>query len=78
MVWADISYGQRTQVHSINGNLNAQPHVARIYTQLLEAENIPILAWPAYSPDMSPIERVWDALERVPIPVIIPQLSTAI
>ncbi|ROL49959.1 hypothetical protein DPX16_6367 [Anabarilius grahami] len=36
----------------------------RICTQFLEAENIPVLAWPAYSPDMSPIEHVWDALDR--------------
>uniref|UniRef100_A0A8C9XX23 Tc1-like transposase DDE domain-containing protein n=1 Tax=Sander lucioperca TaxID=283035 RepID=A0A8C9XX23_SANLU len=43
---------------------NAQPHVARICTQFLEAENIPVLAWPAYSPDRSPIEHVWDALDR--------------
>ena len=28
---------------------NARPHVARICTQFLEAENIPVLAWPAYS-----------------------------
>ncbi len=39
-------------------------HVARICTQFLEAENIPVLVWPAYSPDMSPIEHVWDALDR--------------
>jgi len=25
------------------------------------AENIPVLPWPTYSPDMSPIEHVWDA-----------------
>ncbi len=31
---------------------NARPHVARICTQFLEAEIIPVLAWPAYSPDM--------------------------
>ncbi len=43
---------------------NARPHDARICTQFLEAENIPVLAWPAYSPDMSPIEHVWDALDR--------------
>ncbi len=43
---------------------NARPHVARTCTQFLEAENIPVLAWPAYSPDMSPIEHVWDALDR--------------
>ncbi len=30
---------------------NARPHVARICTQFLEAENIPVLAWPAYSCD---------------------------
>ncbi len=91
MVWAGVCYGQRTQVHFIDGILNAQryrdeilrpivvpfihdhhlmlqhdnarPHVARICTQFLEAENIPVLAWPAYSPDMSPIEHVWDALD---------------
>ncbi len=52
---------------------NARPHVARIRTQFLEAENILVLAWPAYSLDMSPIEHVWDALDRrirqrVPVP----------
>ncbi len=52
---------------------NARPHVARICTQFLEAENISVLAWPAYSQDMSPIEHVWGALgrhirERVPVP----------
>ncbi len=54
--------------------------VARICTQFLEAENIPVFAWPAYSPDISPIEHVWDALDRrirqrVPVPA---KLHTAI
>uniref|UniRef100_A0AAR2K4U7 Tc1-like transposase DDE domain-containing protein n=1 Tax=Pygocentrus nattereri TaxID=42514 RepID=A0AAR2K4U7_PYGNA len=62
---------------------NARPHVARICTQFLEAENIPVLAWPAYSPDMSPIEHVCDALDQhiqqcVPDPANIQQLRTAI
>ncbi len=121
MVWAsygmgkyvhnNVCYGQRTQVHFIDGILNAQryrdeilrpiivpfihdhhlmlqhdnarPHVARICTQFLEAENIPVLAWPAYLPDMSPIEHVWDVLDRrirqrVPVPANIQQLHTAI
>ncbi len=48
-----------------------------------KAENIPVLAWPAYSPDMSPIEHVWDALDRrirqcAPVPANIQQLHTAI
>jgi transposase len=43
---------------------NALPHAARIFcTNFLEAENLPVLPWPAYSPDMSPIEHVWDALD---------------
>ncbi len=111
MVWAGVCYGQWTQVHFIDGILNAQryrdetlrpivvpfihdhhlmlqhdnawPHVARICTQFLDAENIPVLAWPAYSPDMSPIEHVWDALDRcirqrVPVPANIQQIHTAI
>ena len=46
---------------------DARPSVARICTQFLEAENIPVLAWPAYSEDMSPIEHVWDALDATRI-----------
>ncbi len=58
---------------------NARPHVARICTQFLEAENIPVLAWPVYSPDTSPMEHVWEALDRrirqrVPVPANIQQL----
>ncbi len=61
---------------------NARAHVARICTQFLETENM-VLAWPAYSPDMSPIEHVWDALDQhtrlcVPVPANIQQLCTAI
>jgi hypothetical protein len=37
---------------------NAQPHVARICTQFLEGENVPVLPWPSNSPYMSPIEHV--------------------
>jgi len=36
----------------------------RIWQRVAEAENIPVLAWPAYSTDMSPIEHVWDVLDR--------------
>ncbi len=62
---------------------NAWPHVAKICTEFLEAENFPVLEWPAYSLDMSPIEHVWDALDRcirqrVPVPANIQQLRTAI
>jgi len=35
-----------------------------ICTKFLEAENIPVLACPACSLDMSPTEHVWDALDH--------------
>ena len=62
---------------------NARPHVTRICTQILGAENVPVLPWPPYSADMSPIKHVWDALDwrvrqRVSVPTNIQQLCTAI
>jgi transposase len=42
---------------------NAQPHITKIWTQFLEAENVSVPPWPANSPEMSPIEHVWDALD---------------
>jgi hypothetical protein len=58
---------------------NARPHVSRVCTQFLEAENVPVLPWPANSPDML-IEHVWDALDRRVRPrlPVIQQLRTAI
>ena len=43
---------------------NARPHVARITQNFLQANNVNVLPWPACSPDMSPIEHLWDALDR--------------
>ena len=43
--------------------VKARPHVVRICTQFLEAEHFPVRPWPANSPDMSPVEHVWNALD---------------
>lgn len=43
---------------------NARPHVARIVSEFLQEENINVLPWPAVSPDLSPIEHIWDEMER--------------
>ena len=43
---------------------NARPHTARITTYLLQRSNVQMLDWPARSPDLSPIEHVWDILSR--------------
>lgn len=43
---------------------NARPHRARIVTAYKEQEGIDTIFWPAMSPDMNPIEHVWDFIGR--------------
>ena len=43
---------------------NARPHVARVCQDFLANNNIAPLAWPLYSPDLTPIEHMWDELDR--------------
>ena len=43
---------------------NARPHVARVCQDFLANNNIASLAWPPYSPDLIPIEHMWDELDR--------------
>ena len=43
---------------------NARPHVARICRQFLNRNNVNVLPWLVVSPDMNPIEHIWDYLSR--------------
>lgn len=43
---------------------NARPHVARICRDYLQAQHVDPLEWPPYSPDLSPIEHLWDEIDR--------------
>ena len=43
---------------------NARPRVALIVTDFLIQNNVYVLPLPAMSPDLSPIEHVWDEMQR--------------
>ncbi|GFU14537.1 transposable element Tc3 transposase [Trichonephila clavipes] len=43
---------------------NVRPHRANIVDECLQSEDITRMDWPAYSPDLNPIEPVWDMLGR--------------
>ncbi|GFX45528.1 transposable element Tcb2 transposase [Trichonephila clavipes] len=43
---------------------NSHPHGVKTVRDFCSAQHMEFLPWPAYSPDMSPIEHVWDFVGR--------------
>ncbi|GFX27413.1 transposable element Tcb1 transposase [Trichonephila clavipes] len=62
---------------------NARPHTANILDKCLQSKDITRIYWPAYSPDLNPIEHVGDMLgrriaARQPLPTCLQELRRAL
>ena len=78
-----IPFFPRHQEVDIFQQNNARAHSARVTTAFLNANNVRTLPWPAFSPDLSPIEHLWDQLgqavrRRQPMPITLRQLENAL
>jgi hypothetical protein len=43
---------------------NARPHTARATQEWLRDTSVTVLKWPAYSPHLNPIEKVWQVMKH--------------
>ena len=59
-----VSFAQRTGRNFEFMDDKAPPHRACVAVDFLRQQCVRALPWPANSPDMSPIEHIWDMLGR--------------
>ena len=59
-----VPYLQRQGAGCMLQHDNATSHTSHVTRTFLQQNNVQVLDWPAKSPDLNPIEHIWDVLDR--------------
>ena len=64
MPYVAVPYLQQMGPNATLQQDNARPHAPRAVITFMQQSNVDVLDWPECSPDLNPIEHIWDQLCR--------------